>query len=41
MWETLKNAWKVPELRQKILYTMLLVFYWLASFRCPASTKNR
>ena len=28
MWETLKNAWKVPELRQKILYTffMLLVF---------------
>ncbi len=28
MWETLRNAWKVPELRKKLLYTfmMLVVF---------------
>ncbi|HSK69368.1 MAG TPA: preprotein translocase subunit SecY [Candidatus Limnocylindria bacterium] len=28
MWDTLRNAWKVPELRRKLLYTfmMLLVF---------------
>ena len=23
MWDTLRNAWKVPELRKKILYTFM------------------
>ena len=32
MWETLRNAWKVPELRKKLLYTlMMLVIYRLVS----------
>ncbi|NLD35219.1 MAG: preprotein translocase subunit SecY [Clostridiales bacterium] len=32
MWETLRNAWKVPELRRKLLYTfMMLVIYRLVS----------
>ncbi len=32
MWETLRNAWKVPELRKKLLYTFLmLVIYRLVS----------
>jgi len=32
MWETLRNAWKVPELRKKLLYTlMMLVIYCLVS----------
>ena len=33
MWETLKNAWKIPDLRKKILYTlMMLVIYRLMCF---------
>ena len=32
MWDTLRNAWKVPELRKKILYTfMMLLIYRLVS----------
>ncbi|NLA53237.1 MAG: preprotein translocase subunit SecY, partial [Clostridiales bacterium] len=32
MWETLRNAWKVHELRKKLLYTlMMLVVYRLVS----------
>jgi preprotein translocase subunit SecY len=32
MWETLRNAWKVPELRKKLLYTFfMLVIYRLVS----------
>lgn len=32
MWETLRNAWKVPELKKKILYTfMMLLIYRLVS----------
>ncbi|MGI6688146.1 MAG: preprotein translocase subunit SecY [Christensenellales bacterium] len=32
MWDTLRNAWKVPELRKKILYTfMMLLLYRLVS----------
>ena len=25
MWETLRNAWKVPDLRKKLLYTLLML----------------
>ena len=32
MWESLRNAWKVPELRKKLVYTfMMLVIYRLIS----------
>ena len=32
MWDTLRNAWKVPELRKKLLYTfMMLLLYRLVS----------
>ncbi len=32
MWDTLRNAWKVEELRKKILYTfMMLLIYRLVS----------
>ncbi|MHC1785845.1 MAG: preprotein translocase subunit SecY [Christensenellales bacterium] len=32
MWESLRNAWKVPELRKKLIYTfMMLVIYRLLS----------
>ena len=33
MWETLRNAWKIPELRKKIIYTLLmLLLYRLLCF---------
>ena len=33
MWETLRNAWKIPELRKKILYTLfMLLLYRLLCF---------
>ncbi|NLB90890.1 MAG: preprotein translocase subunit SecY [Clostridiales bacterium] len=28
MWETLRNAWRVPELRKKILYTFLMLLLY-------------
>ncbi len=37
MWETIRNAWKVPELKKKILYTfmMLLVFRLVSVIPVP------
>ena len=33
MWETLRNAWKIPDLRKKILYTLfMLLLYRLLCF---------
>ena len=33
MFQTLRNAWKVPDVRKKILYTlMMLLFFRLGSF---------
>ena len=37
MWETLRNAWRVPELRKKLLYTffMLLIFRLVSVIPVP------
>jgi len=37
MWETLRNAWKIPDLRKKLLYTlfMLMVFRLLSYVPTP------
>ena len=37
MWETLRNAWKIQDLRKKILYTvgMLLVYRLLCYVPTP------
>ncbi len=42
MWDTLKNAWKVPELKKKILYTffMLLVFRLVGVIPVPGINAN-
>ena len=33
MWETLRNAWRIQDLRKKILYTLgMLLFYRLLSY---------
>ena len=37
MWETLRNVWRVPELRKKVLYTffMLLIFRLVSAIPTP------
>ena len=37
MWETLRNVWRVPELRKKVLYTffMLLIFRLVSVIPAP------
>ncbi|MBQ2978082.1 MAG: preprotein translocase subunit SecY, partial [Clostridia bacterium] len=37
MWETLRNVWRVPELRKKVLYTffMLLIFRLVSVIPVP------
>ncbi len=37
MWETLRNVWRVPELRKKVLYTffMLLIFRLVSTIPAP------
>ena len=37
MWETLRNAWKIPDLRKKLLYTlfMILIYRLLAHIPTP------
>ena len=37
MWETFSNAWRIPDLRKKILYTlfMLLIYRLLTYVPCP------
>lgn len=42
MWETLRNVWRVPELRKKVLYTffMLLIFRLISAVPCPGITRD-
>jgi len=42
MWERLRSIWTVPDLRNKILFTlgMLLIFRVLASITVPLHTRN-
>ena len=42
MWESIRKMWKIPELRNKILYTlgMLVLFRWWALFPPPAWTRH-
>ena len=42
MWETLRNAWKIQDLRKKILYTvgMLLVYRLLCFVPTPGVDLN-
>ena len=37
MWETMRNVWRVPELRKKVLYTlfMLLIFRLVSVIPVP------
>ena len=37
MWETLRNVWRVPELRKKVLYTffMLLIYRLVSVIPAP------
>ena len=37
MWETMRNVWRVPELRKKVLYTffMLLIFRLVSVIPAP------
>lgn len=41
MLTTLKNAWKVPDLRKKILYTLLLIFIYRLGSHVPVPGINR
>ena len=40
MFETLRNAWKVQELRKKILYTLLILFLYRLGCFVPVPGLN-
>ena len=35
MFKTLKNAWKVPELQKKLLFTLLIIFLYRLGANIP------
>lgn len=42
MWESIRKMWKIPELRNKILYTlgMLVLFRLVGVIPAPAWTRH-
>ena len=40
MWETLRNAWKVEELRKKLIYTFLMLVLFRLVGVIPVSGIN-
>ena len=35
MWQTIRNAWKIPELKKKILYTLLMLLIYRLGAAIP------
>ena len=40
MLETIKNAWRITELRKKILYTLFIVFIFLLTYSACVVAKD-